>query len=161
MIAKGSSGDSGAALSINQVDHLGIVVPDLQTAIGFYRDVLGFAVSEPVVPPGQGIAVAFVLFGNLRVELIAPTVERSPLRGALENYTANDFLARQPSGGLAHVCYVVDNLEAVRDRLKASGVRALGTGEPIIGASGSPILFLDPRTTGDGTLIELKQRARD
>jgi len=129
--------------------------------MGFYRDVLGFAVSETVVPPGQGIAVAFVLFGNLRVELIAPTVDRSPLCGVLGNYTANDFLARQPSGGLAHVCYVVDSLEAVRDRLKASGVRALGDGEPMIGAGGSPILFLDPHTTGDGTLIELKQRAKD
>jgi methylmalonyl-CoA/ethylmalonyl-CoA epimerase len=142
------------------VDHLGIVVPDLDAAVRFYRDVLGCPVSEPVVPPEQGIAVVFVRFGNMRVELIAPTVGRSPLGQILEEHTVNHFLAREPAGGLHHVCYVVDDLAAVTDRLKASGQRILGSGEPIIGASGQPILFLDPRTAS-GTLIELKQRARD
>jgi methylmalonyl-CoA/ethylmalonyl-CoA epimerase len=143
-----------------EVDHLGIVVPDLAAATKFYRDVLGCPVSEPVIPPEQGIAVVFVFFGNLRVELIAPTVDRSPLAHILEDHTVNDFLAREPAGGLHHVCYVVEDLEAVRDRLQAAGQRVLGTGDPIIGASGQPILFLNPRSTA-GTLIELKQRARN
>jgi methylmalonyl-CoA/ethylmalonyl-CoA epimerase len=51
----------------------------------------------------------------------------------------------------------VDDLLAVRDRLRAAGLRVLGSGEPIIGASGLPILFLDPQNAS-GTLIELKQR---
>jgi methylmalonyl-CoA/ethylmalonyl-CoA epimerase len=142
-----------------EVDHLGVVVPDLDTAAAFYRDVLGCAVSKPVIPPGQGIAIVFVQFRNLRIELIAPTVDRSPIVHVLEDHTVNDFLARQPAGGLHHVCYVVDELEAVRDRLRASGHRVLGTGDPIIGAGGQPILFLDPRSAC-GTLIELKQRAK-
>jgi methylmalonyl-CoA/ethylmalonyl-CoA epimerase len=158
-MATAATQDCKSLMATCEVDHLGIVVPDLDAATRFYRDVLGCPVSEPVIPPGQGIAIVFVPFGNLRVELIAPTLERSPLAHVLENHTVNDFLAREPAGGLHHVCYVVDDLAAVRDRLQAAGQRVLGTGSPIIGAGGQPILFLDPRCAA-GALIELKQRAR-
>jgi methylmalonyl-CoA/ethylmalonyl-CoA epimerase len=143
-------------LRSHQVDHIGIAVPDLATSSRFYRDVMGCDVSEPIEPPGQGIAVVFVQMGNTRVELIAPTQTDSPIRHVLEDHTINDFLARQPVGGLHHICYTVANLAELRPRLTAAGMRVLGTGEPIIGASGLPIVFLDPRTAG-GTLIELKQ----
>jgi methylmalonyl-CoA/ethylmalonyl-CoA epimerase len=145
-------------LASYEVDHLGIAVPDLDAATKLYRDVLGCPVGEPVVPPGQGIAIVFVEFGNVHVELLMPTVDVSPIPHLLENYTINDFLKRQPNGGLHHVCYLVDDLKAICSRLSASGVRVLGSGEPIIGASGLPIVFLDPATAA-GTLIELKQRA--
>lgn len=153
-----SVGQTIPELSVYDVDHLGIVVPDLKAATQFYRDVLGCPVSEPVVPPDQGIAVVFVRFGNVRVELIMPTVDVSPIPHVLENHTVNAFLERQPTGGLHHVCYVVDDLKAICARLSARGIRVLGTGEPIIGASGLPIVFLDPSTAA-GTLIELKQKA--
>jgi methylmalonyl-CoA/ethylmalonyl-CoA epimerase len=148
-----------AAMLTHEVDHLGIVVPDLDGAAAFYRDVLGCTVWGPVVPPDQGVAIMFVPFGNVRIELIAPTMDRSPITHVLEDQTVNDFLARQPAGGLHHVCYVVDDLLAVRERLRACGHRVLGSGEPIIGASGQPILFLDPRAAS-GVLVELKQRAK-
>jgi methylmalonyl-CoA/ethylmalonyl-CoA epimerase len=143
--------------TLYEVDHIGIVVPDLEAAARFYRDVLGCAVSEAVTPEGQGISVVFVPFGNTRIELLAPTVDHSPIAHVLEDHTVNDFLKRQPGGGIHHVCYVVDDLLAVRDRLRGAGLRVLGSGEPIIGASGLPILFLDPQNAS-GTLIELKQR---
>jgi methylmalonyl-CoA/ethylmalonyl-CoA epimerase len=143
--------------SMYEVDHLGIVLPDLAAATRLYRDLLGCPVSEPLVPPDQGIAVVFVRFGNLRVELITPTVDASPIAHVLENHTVNAFLERQPEGGLHHVCYLVDDLEAICQRLTAAGMRLLGSGQPIIGASGLPIVFLDPKTAA-GTLIELKQR---
>lgn len=142
--------------SSSRVDHIGIAVPDLAAAARLYRDVLGCEVSDPVEPPGQGVAIVFVRMGGTRVELIAPTTATSPIRHVLEDHTINDFLARQPAGGLHHVCYAVDDLAALRPRLAASGLRMLGSGEPILGASGRPIVFLDPRTTG-GTLIELKE----
>jgi methylmalonyl-CoA/ethylmalonyl-CoA epimerase len=145
-------------LSLYNVDHLGIVVPDLAAATRLYRDVLGCPVSEPVLPPDQGIAVVFVRFGNIRVELITPTVDVSPIPHVLENHTVNAFLKRQPQGGLHHICYVVDDLKVVCGRMRARGIRVLGTGEPIIGASGLPIVFLDPATAA-GTLIEIKQKA--
>jgi methylmalonyl-CoA/ethylmalonyl-CoA epimerase len=141
-----------------RIDHIGVAVPDLARAARFYRDVLGCEVGDPVVPEGQGIGVVFVAFANTRVELIAPTCEVSPLPGLLENHTINDFLRRSPQGGLHHVCYEVDDLGAVIARLAAAGVRLLGTGRPIMGASGRPIAFLDPGAA-EGTLIELKQGA--
>ena len=150
-------GPTPEALRGYDVDHLGIVVPDLTRAMQFYRDVLGCPVGDPVVPLDQGISVSFVPFANMRIELIAPTVNISPLSHVLENHTANDFLARQPGGGLHHVCYAVDDIIAVREQLQARGIRVLGRGEPIIGASGLPILFLDP-ASALGTLIELKQK---
>ncbi len=88
-----------------------------------------------------------------------PRENRSPITHVLEHHTVNHFLARQPVGGLHHVCCPVDDLEAARDRLRESGHRVLGTGEPIIGASILPIPFLDPRSAS-GRLIELKQRAK-
>src|SRR5579862_6906700 len=95
-------------LASYDVDHLGIAVPDLDAATKLYRDVLGCPVGEPVVPPGQGIAIVFVQFANVHVELLMPTVDVSPIPHLLENYTINDFLERQPTGGLHHICYVVD-----------------------------------------------------
>jgi methylmalonyl-CoA/ethylmalonyl-CoA epimerase len=141
-----------------KVDHLGVVVPDIEGAARFYRDVLGCPVGEVIEPPGQGIAVVFVPFGNMRVELITPTMKTSPLPELLEDHTVNHFLERTPQGGIHHVCYEVDDLEGVMARLAAAGARILGSGRPIIGASGRPIVFLDPRNA-DGTLIELKQSA--
>ena len=152
------AGNQISELSLYEVDHLGIAVPDLAAATRLYRDVLGCPVSDPVEPSDQGIAIVFVRFGNIRVELITPTVDVSPIPHVLENYTVNAFLERQPAGGLHHICYVVDDLKAICNRLGSRGIRVLGSGEPIIGASGLPIVFLDPATAA-GTLIELKQKA--
>jgi methylmalonyl-CoA/ethylmalonyl-CoA epimerase len=109
-----------------------------------------------VVREGQGITKAYARFANMQVELIAPTVAESPIRHVLEHHNASDFLARNPGGGLHHVCYAVADLAATRDHLVRCGFRMLGTGGPVIGAGGTPISFLDPAST-DGVLIELKQ----
>lgn len=142
-----------AGLGHAQVDHLGIAVADLAAASGLYRTMLGV---EPVMHelPGQGIAVAMFQLPNLRIELLAPIGAVSPITDVLEDHTIQAFMARNPQGGLHHVCYVVDDLDAA----SPPGARRLGTGVPIIGAQGRPIVFLDPLTTG-GTLIELKQAA--
>lgn len=147
-----------ASLAGYRVDHIGVVVPDLERAMHFYRDVLGCPVRGPIKLAGQGIAVVFVTFANTRVELIAPTLPASPLGDLLEDHTVNDFLAGKPEGGMHHICYEVDDLDTVLKRLVAAGARILGNGKPITGASGKPIVFLDPRNA-EGTLIELKQAA--
>jgi methylmalonyl-CoA/ethylmalonyl-CoA epimerase len=66
------------------------------------------------------------------------------------------FLARNPSGGMHHICYEVADIMAARDKLEAEGARVLGEGEPSIGAHGKPVLFLHPKDFA-GTLIELEQ----
>lgn len=137
-----------------RLDHLGIAVPDLESASAMYRTLLGV---EPKMHafPGQGIAVAIFTLENLRIELLAPLGAESPLGDVLEDHTIQAFMARHPLGGLHHVCYVVESLSEAQPH----GARRLGSGIPIIGAEGRPIVFLDPTTTG-GTLIELKETAR-
>ncbi|MCC6777324.1 MAG: VOC family protein [Hyphomicrobiales bacterium] len=139
-----------------KVDHLGIVVPDLDAAIAFYRDALKCKVTAPVVRHGQGIKKAFVCFENMQVELIAPTTPESPIKDVLEHHNASDYIRRHPDGGLHHVCYSVPDLEEARDALRGKGYRMLGAASTAIGAANQPIVFLDPAGT-DGVLIELKQ----
>jgi methylmalonyl-CoA/ethylmalonyl-CoA epimerase len=66
------------------------------------------------------------------------------------------FLAGNPSGGMHHVCYEVDDILAARDQLKAAGARVLGDGQPKIGAHDKPVLFLHPKDFC-GTLVEIEQ----
>ncbi|RZJ00257.1 MAG: methylmalonyl-CoA epimerase [Haliea sp.] len=133
------------------VDHLGIAVADLASAVATYQAMLGVA---PVYHhlPAQGISVAMFQLANLRIELLAPVGAESPITNVLEDHTIQAFIGRHPAGGLHHVCYVVDDL----DMAQPPGARRLGSGVPLIGAQGKPIVFLDPATTG-GALIELKQ----
>jgi methylmalonyl-CoA/ethylmalonyl-CoA epimerase len=66
-------------------------------------------------------------------------------------------LAKNPRGGQHHLCFEVDEIRAARDELQGRGLQVLGTGEPRIGAHGTPVLFFHPRTT-DGLLIEIMER---
>jgi methylmalonyl-CoA/ethylmalonyl-CoA epimerase len=66
------------------------------------------------------------------------------------------FLAKNPAGGIHHLCYEVDDIVKARDKLIAEGARVLGNGELKIGAHGKPVLFLHPKDFC-GTLVELEQ----
>jgi methylmalonyl-CoA/ethylmalonyl-CoA epimerase len=132
---------------IGKLNHVAIVVPDLAAARALYRQVLGARVSEPQALPAHGVTVAFVDLPNTRIELLEPLGVASPV-GA--------FLARNPAGGIHHLCYEVDDIAAARDRLRAEGARVLGDGEPRLGAHDKPVLFLHPKDFC-GTLIELEQ----
>jgi len=132
---------------IGKLNHVAIVVPDLEAATKTYRDVLGAKVSEPLALPAHGVTVVFVLLDNTKVELLNPLGEASPIQG---------FLDKNPSGGIHHVCYEVQDIIAARDKLKASGARVLGNGEPKNGAHDKPVLFLHPKDF-NGTLVELEQ----
>jgi methylmalonyl-CoA/ethylmalonyl-CoA epimerase len=132
---------------IGKLNHVAFAVPDLSAAASVYRDTLGARVSEAEALPEHGVTVVFVDLGNTRVELMEPLGEDSPITG---------FLKKNPTGGMHHVCYEVDDIIAARDKLKDHGVRVLGDGEPKTGAHGKPVLFLHPKDFA-GTLIELEQ----
>lgn len=132
---------------IGRLNHVAIVVPDLAWAAALYRDVLGAEVSAPVPLPEHGVTTVFVTLPNTKIELLAPLGDDSPIAS---------FLARNPTGGMHHLCYEVADITAARDRLMAAGARVLGDGEPSIGAHGKPVLFLHPKDFC-GTLIELEQ----
>src|SRR5712671_871064 len=111
---------------IGRLNHVAIVVPDVKKAASVYRDTLGAKVSEPMTLPPHGVTVVFVALDNTKIELLEPYGADSPVR---------NFLERNPSGGMHHVCYeVADN----------------------IGAHDKPVLFLHPKDFC-GTLVELEQ----
>jgi methylmalonyl-CoA/ethylmalonyl-CoA epimerase len=132
---------------LGRLNHVAIAVRDLARAAALYRDALGAEVSAPQPLPEHGVTVVFVALANTKVELLEPLGEDSPLTA---------FLARNPDGGMHHVCYEVPDILTARDRLKGEGARILGDGEPRIGAHGKPVLFLHPKDFA-GTLIELEQ----
>ncbi len=132
---------------IGRLNHVAIAVPDLAGAAAQYRDLLGARVSDPVDQPDHGVTVVFVELPNAKIELLHPLGADSPIAG---------FLARNPSGGIHHLCYEVEDILAARDRLLTGGARVLGDGEPKIGAHDKPVLFLHPKDFA-GTLIELEQ----
>ena len=132
---------------IGRLNHVAVAVPDLEAAAARYRDVLGARVSAPEALPEHGVAVVFVTLPNTKIELLEPLGPDSPIA---------KFLERNPSGGVHHLCYEVDDIMAARDRLKAEGARVLGDGAPKTGAHGKPVLFLHPKDFC-GTLIEIEQ----
>ena len=132
---------------IGRLNHVAIAVPDLEAAAAQYRDTLGAEVGAPRDEPDHGVTVVFITLPNTKIELLYPLGENSPIAG---------FLDKNPSGGIHHVCYEVEDILAARDKLKAAGARVLGTGEPKIGAHGKPVLFLHPKDF-TGTLVELEQ----
>jgi methylmalonyl-CoA/ethylmalonyl-CoA epimerase len=132
---------------IGRLNHVAIAVPDLAAAAEQYRTTLGAAVRAPQDEPDHGVTVVFVDLPNTKIELLCPLGDASPIKG---------FLDKNPSGGIHHICYEVEDILAARDRLTAGGARVLGTGEPKIGAHGKPVLFLHPKDF-NGCLIELEQ----
>ncbi|MEM1429650.1 MAG: methylmalonyl-CoA epimerase [Pseudomonadota bacterium] len=132
---------------IGRLNHVAIAVPDLDAAAAQYRTALGASVGAPQDEPDHGVTVVFIELPNTKIELLCPLGEDSPISG---------FLEKNPSGGIHHVCYEVEDIIAARDHLQETGARVLGSGEPKIGAHGKPVLFLHPKDFA-GTLVELEQ----
>jgi methylmalonyl-CoA/ethylmalonyl-CoA epimerase len=132
---------------IGRLNHVAIAVPDLEAASNQYKDALGAKVGAPQDEPDHGVTVVFIELPNTKIELLYPLGENSPING---------FLEKNPSGGIHHVCYEVDDIIGARDSLVASGLRVLGNGEPKIGAHGKPVIFLHPKDM-TGVLTELEQ----
>ena len=125
------------------IDHLGVVVRDLEKAAHTWGEQLGLQILGGEEIPERGLAVRFVDTGNSRIELIAPTREDSEVSA---------FLAKKGEG-VHHICIEVENLEASLKEMKAKGVRLINE-TPKIGAGGSKIAFIHPKAT-HGVLLEL------
>lgn len=132
---------------IGRLNHVAIAVPDLTAAADVYRGYLGAEVSEPVDQPDHGVRVVFVNLPNTKIELLEPLNDESPIRR---------FLDRNPRGGMHHLCFEVEDIEAAVETLSAQGIRPLGAEGPRPGAHGKPVIFLSPKDFC-GTLIELEQ----
>ena len=132
---------------IGRLNHVDIVVPNLSAASAIYAETLGADVSAPEDLASHGVTVVFVNLPNTKIELLHPFGDASPIAG---------FLEKNPAGGMHHICYEVDDIEAASAQMVATGARVLGDGKPTIGAHGKPVLFLHPKDFC-GTLVELEQ----
>jgi methylmalonyl-CoA/ethylmalonyl-CoA epimerase len=136
---------------IGRLNHVAIVVPDLAAAAAQHRDALGARISAPLPLPAHGVTVVFVELANSKID---PRIKSGGRLGA--DSPVRGFLDKNPSGGMHHLCYEVDDIIAARDSLRKAGARVFGDGEPRIGAHDKPVLFLHPKDFC-GTLIELEQ----
>ena len=130
------------------LDHVGIAVLDLASAIAFYRDALGLDIEAPEEVRSQGVRANFIPVGDSAIELLEATAPESPIARFLERRGA----------GLHHITLRVEDLDAALDRLKARGVRLIDE-RPRPGAHGSRVAFVHPSST-HGVLVELKENVR-
>lgn len=124
-----------------RIAHVGIAVADLETALAFYRDVLGIEPHPPEVVDGATILA--LPFGDSEIELLAPVEPESPV---------GKFLARR-GPGIHHICYRVPDLDAAIRACRKAGYRLVDE-VPRSGAAGRRIAFVHPKSTA-GILLEL------
>jgi methylmalonyl-CoA epimerase len=128
------------------IDHIAIVVADLEAAVAMYTQTLGFSEVYREIVEEQGVEVVGLRTGEAIIELLRPLDEASPIarfRG-------------DAASKLHHTAYRVGDLSGELASLKARGVRLIDE-RPRRGAHGNIIAFLHPHSTG-GVLIELCQR---
>ncbi|KAL9649580.1 hypothetical protein ABK040_003257 [Willaertia magna] len=134
-------------LQLGRLNHVAIAVPDLEKASQLYRDVLcANKVSEPQHLPEHGVTVVFVELNNTKFELLHPLGEKSPIQ---------NYLTKNPSGGIHHVCIEVEDINKALALVQEKGIRSLDK-QPKIGAHGKPVIFLHPKDC-NGVLVELEQ----
>ena len=132
---------------LGKLNHIAIAVKDISSSTRTYRDIFGAKVSEPLDQPIHGVTVVFITLSNTKIELISPLGENSPII---------NFLNKNKSGGIHHICYEVKDLELAINHLTTNNYKLIGNNIPKIGAHGKPVIFLHP-SNFDGTLIELQQ----
>jgi len=134
-------------IGARELHHVAVAVPSLAEVIPFYRDLLGYRVTEPRLIADQGVRVAFATRDGSRVELLEPTDTESGVAR---------FVAERGRPTLHHLCFVVDDLAGTLVRLAAEGVELVDR-EPRRGVDGL-VAFLHPRAA-NGVLVELIDRA--
>lgn len=128
---------------IKKISHIAIVVPDLDEAMSFWVETLGLPLAHVEHVPDQDVDVAFLPSGTSEIELLEPISDSSGVSRFLEK--------RGP--GMHHICFEVDDIEAMLAKMKEAGVPLINE-EPTIGTGGKKIAFVHPKGTG-GVLVEL------
>ncbi len=131
------------------IDHVGVAVPDIDSALALYRDALGMVLVHRETVTEQGVEAVLLDVGDGHIELLQPLGEDTPV---------GKFLARK-GPGLHHVAYRVEDVERALERLAAAGMRLIDE-TPRNGIRGSRVAFLHPASTG-GVLTEIVQPAEE
>ena len=132
-------------MSVKRIDHIAVVVDDLDTSLAFWRDALGMDMTHLEEVKEQESIVAFLPTGGSEVELVKPTTDTSGVA---------KYLAKR-GPGMHHICLEVDNLEEMLADMKTKGIKLINE-TPTIGAGGKKIAFIHP-SSANGVLVELYQ----
>ncbi len=128
---------------IKQIDHIGIAVKNLDEQVKFYADVLGLKCAGIEEVSDQKVKVAMFPVGEVRIELLEPTAENSPIAKFLQ----------KKGEGIHHIAYLVNDLEGNLKRVQERQVQLIDS-KPGVGVGGHKIAFLHPKSTF-GVLTEL------
>lgn len=134
---------------IKRIDHVAILVEDIDAALGFWRDSLGLPLTHVEDVPDQESVVAFLPTGESEVELVRPSSDSSGVARYLDKH----------GPGMHHICFEVTDLASCLDRLATNGVRLINR-EPVIGTGGKRIAFIHPEST-HGVLVELYELTQE
>ena len=132
---------------LGRIDHIGVVVEDLDDAIALYGDRLAMPEVHRETVDSQGVEAVLLDVGDGHVELLKPLGPDTPVGKFLE----------KKGPGLHHVAYAVDDIDATLEALKDAGVGLIDA-EPRTGIRNSRIAFLHPKSTG-GVLTEIVEPA--
>ncbi len=130
---------------INSINHIAIVVDDMEKSLSFWRDALGLELHELRDVPAEASQVAFLPVAGSEIELVTPTTADSGIA---------KYLAKR-GPGMHHVCLEVDDIEAMLAQLKQKGIRLINE-QPRTAADGKRYAFIHPESTS-GVLVELYQ----
>ncbi|MFP3357531.1 methylmalonyl-CoA epimerase [Planococcus citreus] len=131
---------------MKKVDHIGIAVKDLEQVLPYYTETLGCPLMKIEEVEGQKVKVAFIDAGNIKLELLEPMSEDSPIHKFIE----------KKGEGIHHIAFGVDGIEERMSELRENGVKLLSD-EPKPGAGGAMVAFLHPKSS-NGVLYELCEK---
>ena len=132
---------------VKKINHIAIAVPDIKEAALKWQQALNMKKSEIIILEEHGVKVVFLEFSNLKIELLEPLNNDSPI---------SKFLEKNPKGGMHHICFEVEKITETINSLKDKNINILGDGNPKIGAHYKPVVFIHPNDLS-GTLVELEE----
>jgi len=134
---------------INKINHVALVVEDIEDALNFWRDALGLPLEKIKQVPREKSAIAFLPVGDSEIELVQPTSDASGVAKYLSK--------RGP--GMHHICLEVDDIQDAITELKEKAIQLIHE-EPVIGDNGRKYAFIHPRASF-GVLVELYELPRE
>lgn len=132
---------------LKNIDHLGIAVNNLSDSMHLYEDILGLECHGHETVEDQRVNIAFYKVGDTKIELLESTCPEGPIARHID----------AKGQGLQHIAYRVSNIEEAIEDMLSKGIAMIDK-TPRLGAGGSKIAFLHPKST-NGILIELCEPA--
>jgi len=133
---------------ITKINHIAILVNDLESPLNFWRDALGLELTQVEEVPGEQARIAFLPTGDSEIELVQPTTDESGLARYLEK--------RGP--GMHHICLEVDDIDGMLAQLKDKGIQLINE-EAKVGSDGRRYAFIHPKSAS-GVMVELYELAK-